>query len=143
KFLSEVVATGSLVTIRFREPPPTDLVVLMPIRERTGDRGFWLLYHSDSSDTPSSGVVSVDLTQCKTCDDQLNVLSHDSSGQHALPDVLVEVRWAGHTANFPVRFDDKTRLPFVLVGRRPSEGELIEYFLFGKEPDDWDGGSGS
>lgn len=30
----------------------------------------------------------------------------------------------------------------MLVGRRPTEGELIDYFLFGKEPDEWDGGSG-
>jgi hypothetical protein len=56
--------------------------------------------------------------------------------------VFVEVRWEGHSATFPVRFDDKTRLPLLLVGRKPTEGELIEYFLFGKEPDEWEQGSG-
>jgi hypothetical protein len=59
-----------------------------------------------------------------------------------MPHVFVEVRWEGHSANFPVRFDDKTRLPLLLVGRKPTEGELIDYFLFGKEPEDWEGGSG-
>lgn len=142
RFLSEVVATGSVVTIRFREPPPPDLVVLMAMRARTGDRGFWLLYQSDATNTPSSDVVSVDLAQCKSCDDRLKPLPTSTSEHPALPDVLVEVRWQGHTANFPVRFDDKTQLPFILVGRRPSEGELIEYYLFGKEPEDWDDGSG-
>jgi hypothetical protein len=142
KFLSEIVATGSLVNIRFREPPPADLVVLMPIRARAGDTGFWLLYQSDAPNTSSFDLVSVDLAQCKACDDQLKPLSADAFRQQALPDVLVELRWQGHTANFPVRFDDKTRLPFLLVGRKPTEGELIEYFLCGKEPDDWDGGSG-
>ena len=141
RFLSEVVATGSLVTIRFREPPPPDLVVLMPIRARTGDTGFWLLYQSDAPNTPSPDAVSVDLAQCKTCDDRLRPFPASTSEQQALPDVLVEVRWQEHTAYFPVRFDDKTRLPFLLVGRKPSEGELIEYFLCGKEPEDWDEGS--
>jgi hypothetical protein len=34
-----------------------------------------------------------------------------------------------------VRFDEKATLPLLLVGRRPTEGELIEYFLLGHEPD--------
>jgi hypothetical protein len=114
----------------------------MPIRARTGDRGFWLLYQSDARNASSSDVVSVDLGRCKICDDQLKLLPAGPPGQQALPDVAVEVRWEGHTANFPVRFDDKTRLPFLLVGRKPTEGELIEYFLSGKEPDDWQEGSG-
>ena len=58
------------------------------------------------------------------------------------PHVYVEARWQGHSATFPVRFDDKARLPLLLVGRKPTEGELIEYFLFGTEPEDWDDGSG-
>jgi hypothetical protein len=56
--------------------------------------------------------------------------------------VFIEVRWDGHSATFPVRFDDKTRLPLLLVGRKPTEGDLIEYFLFGKEPEEWEEGSG-
>ncbi len=66
----------------------------------------------------------------------------DPTGQQILPHVFVEVRWDGHSATFPVRFDDKTRLPLLLVGRKPTEGELIEYFLFGKEPEEWEEGSG-
>jgi hypothetical protein len=56
--------------------------------------------------------------------------------------VFVEARWGSHSATFPVRFDDKARLPLLLVGRKPTEGELIDYFLFGKEPDVWEDGSG-
>jgi hypothetical protein len=56
--------------------------------------------------------------------------------------VFVEVRWEGHSAAFPVRFDDKTRLPLLLVGRKPTEGELIEYFLFGTEPEESGKGGG-
>ncbi len=40
---------------------------------------------------------------------------------------------------FPIRVDDKATLPLLLVGRKPTEGELIEYFLFGREPGDNDG----
>jgi hypothetical protein len=41
-----------------------------------------------------------------------------------------------------VRFDDKAALPPVLFGRRPSERELIDYFLLGREPGISDGFSG-
>src|SRR5580698_6787643 len=99
RFLSEVVASGTVITVRFRDMIPADLVLLMPI--------------------PA-----------------------DPFGQQVLPHVFVEVRWEGHSATFPVRFDDKTRLPLVLVGRKATEGELIEYFLFGREPEGWEAGNG-
>jgi hypothetical protein len=37
---------------------------------------------------------------------------------------------------FPVRFENKAELPLLLLGRRPSEGELIDYFVYGREPED-------
>lgn len=46
----------------------------------------------------------------------------------------VEVRWAGECAYYPVRFEEKTSLPRVPGARRATEGELLEYFLLGREP---------
>ena len=143
RFLSEVVASGTTVRVRFRETIPGDLILLMPIPARAGDAGYWLLYRADAQSQLSAEAVSVDLAVCQRCDARLEPLSVDSSDQQVLPHVFVEVRWEGHSATFPVRFDDKARLPLLLVGRKPTEGELIEYFLFGKEPDEWDDGSGS
>ena len=114
----------------------------MPIPARAADAGYWLLYRADAHGQPSAQNVSVDLASCQRCDERLEPLPADPSGQQILPHVFVEVRWEGHSATFPVRFDDKTRLPLLLVGRKPTEGELIEYFLFGTEPDEWEEGGG-
>jgi len=46
----------------------------------------------------------------------------------------VEVRWCDHSAQFPVRFDDRTLLPPVRGMRQLTEGELIDYFVNGREP---------
>jgi len=142
RFLSEVVASGTIVSMRFRETVPADVVLLMPIPARTGDSGSWLLYRAGAHAQPSAQDVTVDLAACERCDDRLQPLPADPSGQQVLPNVFVEVRWNGHSATFPVRFDDKTRLPLLLVGRKPTEGDLIEYFLFGKEPEEWEKGNG-
>ena len=141
-FLAEVVASGTVVTIRFRKAAPSDLVLLMPIPAKAGDAGYWLLYRADSQAQPSPQTVEVDIVNCQRCDERLESLVVDPSDQPILPHVFVEVRWEGHSATFPVRFDDKARLPLLLVGRKPTEGELIDYFLFGREPDEWDGESG-
>jgi hypothetical protein len=135
RFISEVLAAGTVVTVRFRETVPDDLVILMPIPS-TGDAGYWLLYRADACSQPSAQDVSVSLAECQRCDERLGPILADASGQQIVPHVLVEVRWEGHSATFPVRFDDKTRLPLLLVGRKPTEGELIEYFLFGTEPEE-------
>jgi hypothetical protein len=142
RFMSEVVVAGTVVTVRFRETIPADLVLLMPIPARAGDAGYWLLYRADAHCQPSAQDVSVDLAECQRCDERLAPLLADPSGQQIVPHVFVEVRWEGHSATFPVRFDDKTRLPLLLVGRKPTEGELIEYFLFGTEPEEWEQGGG-
>jgi hypothetical protein len=142
RFLSEVVASGTVINVRFRETIPSDLVLLMPIPARAGDAGYWLLYRTDARSEPSDQDISVDLAACQRCDERLEPLLADSSDPQILPHVFVEVRWECHSAAFPVRFDDKTRLPLLLVGRKPTEGELIEYFLFGKEPEEWEEGSG-
>ena len=142
RFLSEVVASGTVITIRFREIIPADLVLLMPVPARAGDAGYWLLYRADEQSQLSAPGVSVDLEACQRCDERLKPILADPTGQHVLPHVFVEVRWEGHLAIFPVRFDDKTRLPLVLVGRKATEGELIEYFLFGREPEEWENGNG-
>jgi len=142
RFIAEIVAAGTIVTVRFRETVPADLVILMPIPASAADSGYWLLYRADAHGQPSTQDVSVDLAQCQRCDERLEPLPTASSGQQILPHVFVEVRWEGHSATFPVRFDDKTRLPLLLVGRKPTEGELIEYFLFGTEPEEWEQGGG-
>lgn len=142
-FLAEVVATGSMVTVRFRDTVPTDLVLLMPIPARAGDVGFWFLYRADALGQNPVETIVVDLASCQKCDDRLQPLATNPTGQQIQAHVFVEVRWQGHSALFPVRFDDKTRLPLLLLGRKPTEGELIEYFLFGTEPEDWEDGNGS
>ena len=141
-FLAEVVASGSTVTIRFRAAIPSDLVVLMPIPTKAGSEGYWLLYRAADHGQPSHQPVTVDLSICPRCDDQMQSLATDPPDRSILPHVYVEARWEGHSAMFPVRFDDKALLPLLLVGRKPTEGELIEYFLFGTEPDEWDEGNG-
>ncbi len=141
-FLAEVIATGSMVTVHFRDVVPLDLVLLMPIPARAGDAGYWLLYQADPLGESPPETIMLDLKSCQKCDDRLQPLSSGPTGQQIQPHVFVEARWQGHSATFPVRFDDKTQLPLLLVGRKPTEGELIEYFLFGTEPDDGDDGSG-
>ena len=142
RFISEVVAAGTAVTVRFRETVPADLIILMPIAACEADSAYWLLYRADAHDQPSAQDVSVDLSQCQRCDERLAPLLADLSGPQILAHVFVDVRWEGHSAAFPVRFDDKTRLPLLLVGRKPTEGELIQYFLFGTEPEESGNGGG-
>jgi hypothetical protein len=140
-FLAEVVALGSLVTISFRDSVPPDLVVLMPVPTRATDTAYWLLYQANQQTNGVPGPVTVDIQHINTCDEHLAPRPGNSDGQSVQPHVFVEARWQGHSATFPVRFDDKTKLPLLLMGRRPTEGELIEYFLFGTEPGDWEGES--
>lgn len=141
-FLAEVIATGSMVTVHFRDVVPPDLVLLMPIPVRAGDAGYWLLFQADLLNESPPKTTTLDLKACQKCDDRLQPIPNDPNGQQFQPHVFVEVRWQGHSATFPVRFDNKAQLPLLLVGRKPTEGELIEYFLFGTEPDDWDDGGG-
>jgi hypothetical protein len=135
-FLADVVASGTLVTARFREAVPSDLILLMPIPTKAGSAGFWLLFRAESQDEAALQDVTANLALCPRCDERLVPISVGRTGKPPVPNVLVEVRWQGHSANFPVRFDDKSQLPLLLVGRRPTEGELIDYFLFGTEPED-------
>jgi hypothetical protein len=136
-FLAEVVALGSLVTISFRTAVPSDLVVLMPIPTRAVD-AYWLLYQANPQTDGVPDPVTVDIQLSDTCDDHLAPRSGNSESQSVQPHVFVLARWQGHSATFPVRFDDKTKLPLLLMGRWPTEGELIEYFLFGTEPRGWE-----
>lgn len=145
-FLSEVTAEGTKVTVRFREGEkrPDDLVILMEIPSRLSESGYWLVHRQYSTSEANEEIVR-DLANCPQCGKDLVVMASDDFSGPLLPHVIVEVRWEGHTATFPVRFDDKATLPLLLVGRKPTEGELIEYFLFGREPgdDDGDGGEGN
>jgi hypothetical protein len=139
RFISEVVASGSVITVRFRDVIPADLVLIMPIPASVRDGGYWLLHRAAAHGQPSAQEISVDLAECQRCDESLEPIPADPSGQQNLPHVFIEVRWEGHSAIFPVRFDDQTQLPLLLIGRKPTEGELIEYFLFGKEPSEDEG----
>ena len=141
-FLSEVTAEGTKLTVSFREGVslPADLVILMEIPSRVSESIYWLIHQQDRNTDPVQEVVT-ELVSCPRCDSNLLALPKDDSVGQILPHVFVEVRWEGHNAAFPVRFDDKATLPLLLVGRKPTEGELIDYFLFGREPGD-DGGDG-
>jgi hypothetical protein len=139
-FLTEVTAAASKVTLHFNPevPRPDDLVVLMEIPRAARDKIYWLLYRQV---VPVEPLVEVtrDLADCSQCDSDLIELKEEGTPRLLDPHVLVEVRWDGNAALFPVRFDDKAMLPLVLLGRKPTEGELIDYFLFGREPGDGEG----
>lgn len=141
-FLAEVVAARTTITIRFRERIPSDLVLLMPIPTKAGNEGYWLLYRADDHGQAPAQTLEVDLAKCPRWDERLAPLPGEPTGQPVVPHVFVEVRWASLSATFPVRFDDKAHLPLLLVGHRPTEGELIDYFLFGREPSEWGDGDG-
>ncbi|MFM7117774.1 MAG: hypothetical protein ACKO0N_14155, partial [Planctomycetota bacterium] len=63
-----------------------------------------------------------------------NSLEDSGSTSPVTPNVHAEVRWAGNSYEYPVRFDDKAALPLIFRGRKPTESELIEFFLSGREP---------
>jgi hypothetical protein len=131
-FLSEVTVAGGVVRVRFRDgvSVPTDLRILM--QDAAKEDRYWLLYRATDHSTPGS-EYTVDLTRCPRCDATESVILGETS-ERPIPHVEVEVRWQGLSVQFPVRFENKLELPLLLLGRRPSEGELIEYFLFGREP---------
>lgn len=142
-FLSEVVAKGTVIRIEFRDLVPCDLQILMPIPTKSGSDHFWLLFQATPDDVANSRSIEVDLIHCPRCDEHLILLEHDEMKQEVMPHVFVEIRWGMNRATFPVRFDDKAELPLLLLGRTATEGELIDYFLLGRQPDDSDGGAGA
>jgi hypothetical protein len=88
----------------------------------------------------TAGVaIAVKLEECPRWLPQQNhessLLNDQGSTTSVTPNVHAEIRWAGTVYEYPVRFDDKADLPVILHGRKPTEGELIEYFLSGREPD--------
>ena len=143
-FLGEVVATGSVLTVRFRagEKVPDDLILLMP-DQRDRDRS-WLLYRR----TPEEGagpLVDIALDSCSAVDQTLTPVPTEPFELRAMSP-WIDVKWGGEVAPFPVRFDDKEALPPAPGFRRLSEGELIDYFMYGREPwesDDGQGGTGT
>ena len=115
--------------------------MLMPIPARLEDAGYWLLYPQVNSkvDGKQLNVVLVDALRC---DEERKPMLPLPEDQSFGPSVYVDVFWDGKKGVFPVRFDDKASLPLLIAGRRSTEGELIDYFLFGREPDLDDDGSG-
>src|SRR5205823_2334162 len=97
-FLAEVVVTGTLVTVRFREVVPVDLVLLMPIPTMPGDAGYWVLYRADAAGPGPDQPVVVDLAACPRCDDGLRPLTAEPPSQPVLPHVFIKIRWGSHSA---------------------------------------------
>jgi hypothetical protein len=100
----------------------------------TGDI-YRVLWPTDGV-TDDTNKVRRDLRACPLCDAALGLVIDSNNEIPCVPHVFVEVRWQGNKATFPVRFDDKATLPLLLIGRKATEGELIEYFLYGREPDE-------
>jgi len=140
-FLADIVATQHTVTVRFQKTisAPDSFEILMPVPTPLGDGGYWLMYQRRDGKAPTK--LSVDLRECVRCDTNLRPLRPLGLGGPIEAAVYVEVRWEKNIGFFPVRFDDKASLPILPAGRRPTEDELIEYFLFGREPD-WEGNGG-
>jgi len=143
-FLSEIIATRTTVTIRFQGESsiPHDLIILMPIPARLEDAGYWLLYQQGNSKVRGT-QLNVRLGNSPRCDGLRKAMAPLPEDQSFGPNVYVDVFWEGKKGVFPVRFDDKASLPLLIAGRSSTEGELIDYFLFGREPDlDGDGSGG-
>jgi hypothetical protein len=89
---------------------------------------------SDSSDAS----ITVKLQDCPRWEPSQNHVANSreesSNASTVTPNVHAEIRWAGNSYEYPVRFDDKATLPVILRGRKPTESELIEFFLSGREP---------
>jgi hypothetical protein len=137
KFLVEVTASGTQITIGFRPGAliPSDLRILMPVPQIAASDRYWLLWPNEQYEKETD-QVTVELATCAVCDAKLEPIAPNTDETPRMPHVFVEVHWEGHKSIFPVRFDDKASLPLLLIGRKATEGELIEYFLFGREPDD-------
>jgi hypothetical protein len=140
-FLEEIVANGAVLGIRFRtgEPIPDDLTLLMP-DQRDRDR-FWLVYRRVPGEAPGL-AARVALETCQVVNLSLEVAEAEPFALAAMSP-WVDVQWQGVAARFPVRFDDKTALPPPPGQRRLTEGELIDYFLYGYEPGGGDGVGGT
>lgn len=133
-FIQEITAKNKKIMVRFRkiEKIPEDLVLLIP--KQFGKERYFLIWNRKPGDTLKSAYV-IALEACKEVDSDLKEDKGDERVTENF-DVLpwVEVRWHRTIALFPIRFDDKSVLPFIKGVRRFTEGELIDYFLYGQEP---------
>ena len=124
-FLAEVVVAGTLVTIRFREPAPGDLVLLMPVPTMAGEAGCWALYQAGNGGAGPDQPVEVDLATCPL----MRRRPAPPPRRTARPaDRATRVHrgplGGEHSATFPVRFDDKARLPLTtLLGAKANRRE--------------------
>jgi hypothetical protein len=132
-FLQEIVSTGDKLTIRFRAEVPSDLVLVLENRVGPADQRYWQLLDVAAQGRPGNPHI-VHLHECSHLDEDLRQLSVGRAALNPQPEAFAVVRWSGLKADFPLRYDDKTALPQILLGRRPTEGELIDYFLLGRVP---------
>ncbi len=142
RFIFEVVASESKIVIYFREGMqiPEDLVVLMRVTDSSERNKYWLLIDNDARDKIMSDKYETDLHECHICDESLEHLEDEVITKY-IPDLLIEIRWDDHNAEFPVRFDDKASLPLLLQSRRYTEDELLDYFKTGYDPNSDSGGT--
>jgi hypothetical protein len=133
-FLQEVVVEGTRILVRFQdsEDIPADLSILMP-DPTTSDRYFLLVRAKPRDVLPKT--VELSLNDCVYVNEKLETIVGGTFNR-TLENVStwVEVRWRGQSTCFPVRFDEKSSLPRVPGSRRATLGELLEYFLLGREP---------
>jgi len=139
-FLREIVVEGVKIVIRFQETAdiPTDLSILMPDPVQPGR--YFLLVRTKPADIPPR-TVELFFNDCAYVNEALEAVVAGNSPP-SIENICswVEVRWQGECAYFPVRFEEKTTLPRVRGARKATERELLEYFLFGREP--WIGDRG-
>ena len=130
-FLAAVTARGTTITISFRTevPLPGDLRITME-DPTGGDNAFWLLFP-----TMGQAEVQADL-RCAPYFGSDGEPRPVKDADRIVPNVEVRVEWDGNSMPFPVRFDDKNALPVLLRWRTLTEGELVDYYLFGREPPD-------
>jgi hypothetical protein len=78
KFLLEITASGTQITIAFRAGSliPADLRILMPIPQAAGGDRYWLVWPTDQF-KKGTDEVTVELATCTVCDAKLQPIAQN------------------------------------------------------------------
>lgn len=129
-FIADIVADGQAnVTISFRpgSRPPACRITTLDARE--ADRVYILF----EGPLPQQDSITVGLASCRSRRLDGEFTPHTAAKLENMGTTAI-VEWDALTSVFPVRFDNKAALPPTPWSRQPTEWELIQYFLTGRQP---------
>lgn len=121
---AQVVIT---IALRNGKRPATCEITMLDVRHP--DRTYVL----HSGELPSGEFIRVAAAECPSRVGE-TALSPNASAKLENVNTTATVAWDGFTAQFPLRFENKAALPPTPWSRQPTEAELIEYFLTGRQP---------